>query len=83
MMADSDVKRVLEMLHLLQVDIAVIKATVGKLDHAVHGNGKPGLLDRMIVIETTASTAGKAYTGILAVGAFLISLALAVREFAK
>lgn len=64
MMADSDVQRVLEMLHGLRTDVAVIRETVGKLDHAVNGNGKPGLTDRMTIIEERQSScpARKSYS---------------------
>ena len=56
MMSDSDVQRVMAMLHELHADVAVIKATVGKLDHTVNGNGKPGLIDRMTIIEERQSS---------------------------
>jgi hypothetical protein len=56
MMADNDVQRVMNMLHEMHADLAVIKATVGKMDHAVNGNGKPGLIDRMTIIEERQSS---------------------------
>lgn len=36
----------------MQQDVAVILPTIKKLDKAVHGNGQPGLLHRMTVLET-------------------------------
>lgn len=64
MMADSDVQKVLGMLNDLRIDVAVIRDTVGKLDHAVNGNGKPGLTDRMTIIEERQSScpARKSYS---------------------
>ncbi len=40
-----------EMINKIATSVAVIESTVGRLDRAINGNGKPGLLDRVTVIE--------------------------------
>ena len=40
-----------EMINKIATSVAVIESTVGRLDKAINGNGKPGLLDRVTVIE--------------------------------
>ena len=40
-----------EMINQIAVSVAVIQTTVEKLDRAINGNGKPGLLDRVTTIE--------------------------------
>jgi len=90
MMPDNDVQRVMNMLHEMHADLAVIKATVGKLDHAVNGNGKPGLIDRMTIIEErqSACRARKAMSdgsrsNRISVYALVLSIVVAIVELAN
>jgi hypothetical protein len=80
----------LDMLHELKTSVAVIVHTVGKLDHAVNGNGKPGLIDRMTVIEErqTSCPARKALSegsqsNRIGAYALVLSIVVAVVELAN
>ena len=50
-MPDYEAQRIFEILDGMRDDLASIRTTSRNLDKAVNGNGKPGLLDRMTVIE--------------------------------
>jgi hypothetical protein len=50
-MPDHEAQRIFEILDGMREDLASIRTTSRNLDKAVNGNGKPGLLDRMTVIE--------------------------------
>jgi len=40
-----------ETIQKIATSVAIIESTVQRLDKAINGNGKPGLLDRVTVIE--------------------------------
>jgi hypothetical protein len=50
-----------EMINKIATSVAVIELTVTDLKKAVMGNGKPGLLDRVSVIENRHCTEDKDY----------------------
>ena len=57
-----------------------------KLDadyRALHGNGKPGLLDRVNKLENSMYAGGMLYRAIVSVVAWLITLAVAVYAAVK
>lgn len=84
-MPTDDIRRIFQRLDTIDCTLARIDATVTRLDRAVNGNGKPGLLDRTTVIEERQSScpARDAYKGdtkrantsnLIALAAVLIAL---------
>ena len=50
-MPQSDISDIYNILNQVRLDVASIRVTVDNLDHSVNGNGRPGMVDRMTIIE--------------------------------
>jgi hypothetical protein len=52
----EDIREIYNVLNSMREVVAVLKITTENLDHAINGNGRPGLLARMITIEERQSS---------------------------
>lgn len=65
-----------KMLTTLASDIAEIRRIVEEDHKRLVGNGKPGLLDRVLLLETSARTAVWVIRTVCAVGGFAVGCAV-------